>query len=150
MTVSSFVIHIFAFSHQYGRRSTLVAETSATGLDGLHLGLAPWKAVEALGQFGTVEKFTLSGLNGAQGSTGVAANSALSERSPAEGTVLLGLGAIRSERVRKNSSRRSGMRTRRVVDRFYCPGISMFELWLMGGKWPKETYEVPNACQRSG
>ena len=80
--------------------------------------------METLGKVGPVEVLTLLGLNGAQRSTCVATNSALSERSTTKRTVLLGLGTVGSERVGQNTGRRSGVRTRRVVNRFcYRPEL---------------------------
>lgn len=80
--------------------------------------------MEALGKVGSVEVLALLGLNGAQRNTCVATNSALSERSTTKRTVLLGLGTVGSERVGQNTGRRSGVRTRRVVNRFcYRPEL---------------------------
>lgn len=104
-----------------GVAGDLGAQAGTTGLDGLNLSLAPWQTVETLGKVGPVEVLTLLGLNGAQRSTCVATNSALSERSTTKGTVLLGLGTVGSERVGQNTGRRSGVRTRRVVNRFCSP-----------------------------
>ena len=104
-----------------GVAGNLGSHASTTGLDGLNLSLAPWQTVEALGKVGSVEVLALLGLNGAQRNTCVATNSALSERSTTKRTVLLGLGTVGSERVGQNTGRRSGVRTRRVVNRFCSP-----------------------------
>lgn len=91
------------------------AEASATGLDGLNLRLGVWQTVEALGEFGTVEDFTLPGLNGAQSSTRAATNSTLSERSSTKRAVLLGLRTVGSKRVGQASGRRQRVGSRSVV-----------------------------------
>lgn len=90
-------------------------EAGSTGLDGLNLHLGVWQTVEAPGQFGTVEDFTLPGLNRAQRSTRAATNSTLSERSTTKRAVLLGLGTVGSERVGQDSGRRQRVGSGRVV-----------------------------------
>lgn len=73
--------------------------------------------MEARRQFSTVEEFTLLRLNRTQRSTRGTTDGALAERNTSKRTVLLGLGAIRSERVRQNTGGRSGVSTRSVVYR---------------------------------
>lgn len=97
---------------------SLAAEASTAGLNGLNFSLRPGQTVEAGRQFSTVEKFTLLGLNRTQRSTRGTTDSALAERGTSKRTVLLGLGAVGSERVGQNTGGRSGVSTRRVVYRF--------------------------------
>lgn len=113
-----------------GVAGNLGTHASTTGLDGLNLGLAPWQTVETLGKVGSVEVLTLLGLNRTQSSACVATNGTLSERSTTKRTVLLGLGTVGSERVGQNAGRRSGVRTRRVVNRFCSP--SRVRKWFNG------------------
>lgn len=77
----------------------LSEETSTTGLDSFNLSLAPRKTLEPRRELGTVEVFSLLGLNGAQRGARATADRALNERATAQRAVLLGLDTVSSERV---------------------------------------------------
>jgi hypothetical protein len=94
-------------------------EAGATSLNGLNFCLSVGKAVEASGELGAVEKLALLGLNRSKGSSRGAANGALGEGCTAKGTVLLCLGPVGREGVRKDTGGRGRVRTGSVVNRFY-------------------------------
>lgn len=99
-------------------------QAGTAGLDGLHFRFSPWQSVEALGQVAAVEVLARLGLNGTERGTGAATNG---KSGTAKGSVLLGLGAIGGEGVRKNTRGRLRMSSRSMVDRS-CEGKKKDEI----------------------
>lgn len=87
-------------------------------MDGFDFGLGVGQTVEPDGKVGAVKELALLGLGRSERSSGAAANGALSERSTAKGTVLLCLGPVGGERVRKGAGGGGRVSTGSVVDGF--------------------------------
>ena len=73
MLLEYFFFYAQVRSLRYGI-SKSCEKTGSAGLDGLNLGLAPWRPSEAGGQIVTVKVLALGGLNRAQRLARVAAN----------------------------------------------------------------------------
>jgi hypothetical protein len=102
------------------RRKSLPAKTlgvhaGTTGLNGIDLSLRPGQTTEASGQLSAVEELAGLGDNRAQGRAGLGSDAA-AELSTTEGAVLLGLGAVGSERVGKSADGGGRVHARSVVN----------------------------------
>lgn len=97
--------------------SHLREHAGAARLDSLNLGLAVGQTAEASRKLRAVEEFTRGGADGAKRGTRLTTDAGV-ERSATKGAVLLSLGAVSDERVRKNAGGRSRVNARSVVDGF--------------------------------
>lgn len=93
---------------------SLREHAGAARLDGLDLSLAPGQTTEAGRKLGAVKEFTGRRADRSQGGSGLCADTSV-EGCATEGTVLLGLGAVGSERVREGTGGRGRVNAGRVV-----------------------------------
>lgn len=99
--------------------SPRLEQACASGLDSFDLSLRPWHAPEAYGELVAVKVFALVGVDGAEGTAGLASNGSVCERGTSwtvQRAMLLGLCTVGNKVVRKLRRRGGWVHAGSVVD----------------------------------